>query len=278
MNLKLGTGRRQLRRAIGVPGHRRSSGYDYDRAGIQGREHPRRWRRAEPTVEDDPDERPHAIDATRGEQRIVGEDGAGPDPERVDLRAFPMDASVGRLSRQSGPHAWRGGNLRVETERHLRRDERTPMLHHAEERSIQRRSFLLPHADRDLDSVVAKVRDAAAGHARIGILHGHDRTANPGFDGARRAGSGAALVAARLERAVQRRAASPRPCLVQGVHLCVRSTGELVRSTPDHHTLIVYDDRADHGIRTRTPAPAIGKRQCPRHVIVVGHESVASRQ
>ena len=101
VHLKLGTGRRQPRRAIGVPGHRRSSGYDYDRAGIQGREHPRRWRRAEPTVEDDPDERPHAIDATRGEQRIVGEDGAGPDAERVDLRAFPMDASVGRLSRQS---------------------------------------------------------------------------------------------------------------------------------------------------------------------------------
>ena len=65
--------------------------HDYDRPGVERREHPRRRRRAQAAVEDDADSGRCAIGAARRQQRIVDEDRLGPDRDRVDLGALPMD-------------------------------------------------------------------------------------------------------------------------------------------------------------------------------------------
>ena len=128
-----------------------------------------------------------------------------------------------------------------------------------EHRVLPRRRVLL-HADGDGDAALAQVGQPAAVHERVGILDGDDRAPDAGPRHQRRARPGPAGVRARFQRAVERRAASPRPRVREGDHFGVRSAGHLVRAAPDDHAVVVDDQRADHGIGARPPAPALRER------------------
>ena len=92
----------------------------------------------------------------------------------------------------------------------------------------------------------SRPRPATSG---FGSSIGDHDAADAGLGDARRARAGAAGVGARLERAVQRRAARPRAGLVERKHLGVRPAGPLVRAPADDHALVVDDDGADHRVR-----------------------------
>jgi len=68
--------------------------HDNDRAGVSCREDARRRRRAKPAIEDDPDERSLSIDASRRQERIITENRADPDANRVDFRPHVMRMSI----------------------------------------------------------------------------------------------------------------------------------------------------------------------------------------
>ena len=93
----------------------------------------------------------------------------------------------------------------------LRMTNGRPLAHQREERLVQRdRASRRRQPDLDRDAVRAQEREAAAAHERIRILDRRDDARDAGVDDPADARAGAALVAARLERAVQRRAARAR--------------------------------------------------------------------
>ena len=126
----------------------------------------------------------------------------------------------------------------------------------------------------DLDAVIAQVGEAAAGDLRIRILHRRDDAADAGVGDRDRAGPGAAGVAARLERAVERGAAGARAGGAQRVHLGVGLARPLVEAGPDHDAGVVDDDGADQRVRAGAAAAALGERQRRRHVRLVAPRSV----
>src|SRR5206468_4834298 len=74
----------------------------------------------------------------------------------------------------------------------------------------------------------------------------------------RHARTGASLMAARFERAIQRSAAGALAGGRDGAHLGVRLTGALVKALPDDHALRRNEDGADQRIGTR-PSRAAGR-------------------
>ena len=113
--------------------------------------------------------------------------------------------------------------------------------------------------DVDRDAVLAQKGEAAAADGRIRILDRGHHARDAGVDDRADARAGPALVAARLERAVQRRAAGARTGLGQRVHLGVRFTGALVEALPDDDAVGRHHDRADQRIRAGPSA-----RRAPR--------------
>src|SRR5205814_6304521 len=85
-------------------------------------------------------------------------------------------------------------------------------------------------------------------------------------DNARRARTGAALMAARFKRAVQRGTASAIAGSLERAHLGVRFTGTLVKTLADDDAVRRDDDGADQRIRARPPGAPRRVKQRPLHV------------
>ena len=96
--------------------------------------------------------------------------------------------------------------------------------------------------------------EALAVDERIRILDRGDQARNAGLDDLRDARTGASDVAARLERAVHRRAARARARLLERQHLGVRLAGAPVEALPDDHAVAGHDHGPHERIRTRAAA------------------------
>ena len=127
--------------------------------------------------------------------------------------------------------------------------------------------------DFDGDASGAKKREAAPADQRIRILDRRHHATNAGIDDALDARAGAAKMAARLERAVQRGAAGARSRLRQRPHFGVRLARALVVALPDHDAVRRHQHRANQRIRTG-PAAAAGRvKQRALHVVAIYHFS-----
>ena len=153
----------------------------------------------------------------------------------------------------------------VETRRRLEDHEGPAGAHRGEKRLIQPNRRIVLHADVDLDAVRAQRREAAPVHQRKRIFHRGDDASNAGGDDALGAGSGPPGVRARLERAVQRRAASVRARLVERVDLRVRPAGEFVRALADHDAFVRDHARADDRVGRRPSEAAARMLDRPPH-------------
>src|SRR3954471_22548772 len=151
----------------------------------------------------------HALDA-RGELRVVGQCGPDADDHRVDRGAPLVRALAARQPRDPLRVAGWRGDLAVERHRRLEQHPRPPGTRVLAEGLVDqpRAGGDLAVGDGDLDALVAQDPQPAAG-GLLGRVVGADHHAgDPGGDdrvGARRR---LAVVAARLERDVHRRAAS----------------------------------------------------------------------
>jgi hypothetical protein len=77
-------------------------------------------------------------------------------------------------------------------------------------------------------------------------------------------------MAAGLERAVQRRAASRRASFLQRDDLGVRLPCLPVVARADDDTFLGDQDSTDEGIGARSPAPALGEPERPPHELAIG--------
>ena len=105
----------------------------------------------------------------------------------------------------------------------------------------------------------------------FGIVHRRHDAGNAGLDDAARARTGAARVAARLERDVQRRAAARVAGLLERDDLGMRFTRPRMAALPNHDAVGDHDHGADQRVgRGHALGPPRMKQRAP-HVVGVAH-------
>ena len=244
------------RRAFGRRGACALATDDYDRPGVERREHPGRRRRPQPPIEDDPGQRPRAVGAagvSRGSSVSTV-----PDPTPIASTSarcrWTRRLAAGPVSRvrvPGAPRAARPGSPPPSGSRAAARSADVGQEHGV----LPRRGGPL-HADDDLDAGLAQV---GAGRA-------------PCTSGL---GSSIAITARRMPASTTTRRAGPvRPVCEHGssvqysVAPRARTAGvlerdrlrraarrRLVRAPADDHPVVVDDQRADHRIRAGRPRP-----------------------
>ena len=152
------------------------------------------------------------VDA-RGELRVVGQRGADPDDDGVALGAPVVRAQPRGLARDPLRVAGAGRDLAVERHRRLEQHVRAARARVLAERLVEqpRAHRRLAVGDHDLDALVAQDAEPAAGRLLRRVVGGDDDARDAGLDdrvGARRR---LPVVAARLQRDVQRRARAGPP-------------------------------------------------------------------
>jgi hypothetical protein len=117
------------------------------------------------------------------------------------------------------------------------------------------------------DAAGAQPGEALAGHERIGVREGADHPRDAGGDQRVAAGTGAAVMRARLEGDVRGGAAHVLATgrgIAQGHDLCVRLAGGLGVSFPEYTRAVGgHQDASDAGIRLGVSDAAEGERQGP---------------
>ena len=200
-----------------------------------------RGRYPQPSIEQHSRQRAPPMDLARRQQRIVRENGSGSDRDGVDLGAHGVGVPkrIVRADARALPHLRR--HAVVEARRGFHDDERPMQGFEREIRAVQPERPLAAGAHRHIDAFLTQKIEPAATDARIGV----DRRRNDARDAGCRdtfdARARSPDVAARLERAVERRAAREISRLVERAHFGVRSACLLVISLPD--------DRAVFGAR-----------------------------
>ena len=217
------------------------------------------------------------MDLARRQQRIVGEDGSRSHGDRVDLGAHRvrMPKRIVRADARALPDLRR--HAVVEARRRLHDDERPMLRLEREIRAVQPERTLAAGADRHVDALLTQKIEPATAHARIGVDRGRNDARDAGCRDAFDARSGSADVRARLERAVERRAAREIARLVERTHLGVRSACVLVISLTDDRAVFAHDDRADHRIRTGRSAAALGEIERAVHVLEIRQHALVLR-
>src|SRR6185295_10051306 len=102
---------------------------------------------------------------------------------------------------------------------------------------------------------------------------GRDHARDAGGDDPADARSGASLMAARFERAVERRAAGAGAGFGERVDFGVRLAGPLMEPLPHDHAVGRDHDRADEWIGTGASGAARGVKQRALHVVALYHFS-----
>ena len=209
------------------------------------------------------------IRAARGQTRIIGENGLRPDGDRVYFGTIPVDQTCGRRTRQWRPNTRAGRNAVVGTHCHLHRDERTLARHHREERCIQRSRVGVENAGGDGDASLAENVEPVSVDERVRVAGGNNHPGDAGIRHNGGTGGSPSDMAARLQRAVQRRATRPRAGITQRVHFRMRSAGGLVEAAPDDDSLAIDHDGSHHRIGTGAAASPLSQRKRASHVIGV---------
>ena len=121
--------------------------------------------------------------------------------------------------------------------------------------------------DHDLDALVAQDPEPAAGGLLGRVVGGDDHARDAGLEDRVRARRRLAVVAARLERDVHRRAARVGVAAGRGERLAlgVRPAVGGVEALAEH-LAVADDDGADHRIGRHAPAPALGELDRAREV------------
>jgi hypothetical protein len=232
---------------------------------LEGGEDARVRRRLQAPIEHHADERPRPVDVARSEQRVVAEQRAGADADRVHLGAKPV---------HQAPRAWTGdrrplpgarGNPPVEAGARLGDDERAPVPHPREERRVEgaggRRLDTVDH----LDAPAPEIRETLPCDERIRVGHRRHDARDAGRDDAFDARARAPDVAAGFQGAVEGGPACPVSCGVERVHLGVRGAGTPVIPIADDHPSAIDDNGAHERIRARMAARTCCERECPLH-------------
>lgn len=211
-------------------------------------------------VDDDAGGHAASADASRGEQWIVGLDRADPSQDGIDAAAFPVDEPAAALTRDPLAVAGSRGDAPVEGLRPLGCDPRQ-----AGAKSVRKRRQQCgagggggtPH----LDARGAQHLGASASlWVRIGF--GVDNRFDAGCDDGFRTGWRAAVVAARLERHVERAAC----CAIVGrLHRGDFSMGAAraaVVSASDNTAGCIDDNAADEWIGLSAAVSSHGQSRC----------------
>ena len=242
----------------------RDSRHEPDLAAGRG-EHPSRGGHAEGAVEDEP---PMRRDRRRegqaaGQKRIVREDRAGTDEDRVTLLAQKEGVVPGRFARDplrlSGPRR----DAPVERRGPLDVDEGTPVPDRLQEGLIQSFRLVRERADQHLDTVPPQAANAAPCGPRVRILGGAHDARYASRDESLRAGVGAPKMGAGLEVDEQRRPLRTRSRGCEGDRFRVRAAGALVRPLPDHFAGRVHEDGPDARVRRGRETPPAGELEDP---------------
>ena len=125
-------------------------------------------------------------------------------------------------------------------------------------------------AEVDLHAAVAQLAQAAAVDLRVRVAEGDDRAADAGGHQRVRAGRRLAVVAARLERAVERRAPGALAGLGEGHRLGVRLSRRQVPPATDDLS-VAHQDGADQRIGVRAAAASLGQGERLVHIQSVVH-------
>ena len=167
--------------------------------------------RAQPAVEHHARERPHALTLPRRQERIIDEQRLRPDGHGVHRRAQDVRSPVRFFRTDRRALARSCGDACVEAGGRFRAGQAAAACAFTvRNAALSRRALRLAQSVLDDDAVAAQFVEAMTAHARIGIGHRRDDARNAGVDDATRARPGSAGVAARLERHVERAAASAR--------------------------------------------------------------------
>ena len=124
----------------------------------------------------------------------------------------------------------------------------------------------------DRDPGGAEPANALPVGARIGVAHRDDHARDAGLAHRVDARRGAALVRARLEIGVERRAARAVARFAERVDFGVGLAGRVVITLADHRAVPDHDG-ADERIGARPPGGASGEPKCAAHVgrVRIGH-------
>ncbi len=274
--LQFGARPLQIPGADAVPLDALGRGDDYHRSRVERREHPGRGRNPQPPVEQDPRQRAAPMELARRQQRIVGEDGPGADRDRVDLGAHGVRVPqrIVRADARALPRLRR--HAIVEARRGFHDDERPMQGLEREIRAVQPERPLAAGSHRHVDALLTQKIEPAATDARIGVdcrrNHARDAGRRNTFD----ARAGSADVAARLERAVERRAARESPRLVERAHFRVRPACLLVISLSDDRAVLAQrPPRRPSDSDWSSPGPA--RRDRARDSCTRGQRAYGSR-
>ncbi len=193
-----------------------------------------------------------------GEARIVGDERAGADQdgvlfaaEKVDVVARPGRGDPFRVARTAG-------DLPVEAERRLDRDERDLADDVLGEGLVQGRVPLREQADRDVEAGLFEPADALRVDERIGVEGRNDHPPEPGGEDRVDARRGPAPVDAGLQSQVQRRPLGALSGQAQGQDLRVGLARSPVVAVPGEDP-VADDDGADEGIGARPPPGLLGQ-------------------
>jgi hypothetical protein len=205
-----------------------------------------------------------------GQLRVVGEDGATADHDRVDGVADQMDVGPRGCRRDPARGVVGGRDASVQRGGVLPRDVRTAISDGVQpwpQRSaLGRVRFDIGH---DLDAGPAQPLGTSAGLG-VRIVDGVDDLGDAGFDERVRARAGAADVRAGLERDDRRTAARRFAGVAQCRDLGMRTTGRGGCTLAGEMALRVQDHRTDGRVRAGPAANRLGQSQRAVHRRLLG--------
>ena len=250
------------------------TGHDQRRSRLP--QHPRLPGSPPPAVDDHPERLPfegRARPVPGRQPRVVRKHRVDPDHHRVRRRPQPVSVGPRLLARDPLRRPRPRGDLAIQAHGELRRYEGRPGRNVLRVRLYQPRRLPGHLARRDRYPSLREPRHAAAIHARVRIEHRRVDLHDARLDDRLGARPRPALVVARLERRVERRAPRPRPRLPDGHDLRVslpRRPGVPLA----HHLPVPHEHRPHGRIRThrahglpsqreRKPHKRHVKRTCP---------------
>ena len=213
---------------------------------------------------------------------VVGERGADADDDGVDRRAPAVGELAASLAADPLRVAGARGDLAVERHRRLEQHPRAPGARVLAESLVEQAGAggELAVGHHDLDALVAQDAEAAAGGLLGGVVRADDDAPDPGLRDRLGAGRRLALVAAGLERHVQRGSGEVgQTAGLDRIDLGVGGAEAFVPPLPQH-LAVARHDGADDGVGLDRPdaAPCELDRAGEVQPVGVGDDGHPNRQ
>ncbi len=227
-------------------------------------------------VHDDP--RSHARSGRpRRQQRVVQFRRPPPDQNRIHAASQLMDATARGFAGDPLAAAGPGRELAVQRHGPLGENPRASAVNQLQVGGVQLPRFLLQQPPFHLDAGLLQFRDAASSHLGKRVLVRHHDPAHGGPDQGSGAGRRLAVMAARFERHVQRRAGGGGARGGEGFDFGVRTAEPRVPAFAND-PLALGDHTADQRIRLDGALAAEGQFQGAGHTAAIpidrGHGGV----